>query len=569
VLLAVVPRIMGQRAAQAQSDLDQVLDPARRLGTHLSLVQARQMSFFQAFLLTGDPDERIAYGRALREERAILDSLQAVVGGMDLRVRERLARLSSLSAGWHVEHRDVFLSDEARRERAAAFAQERDRYDEMQAATLALEAALQVEVDAGRARGERLRLLQDRVSFGLLLLGLVATGVVGLVGRRVRTLAAEADARHREEVRSRRELDAILDATGDGVVGVDLGGRILALNRAGSELLGYTEAELKGRHLHDALHHTRRDGTPLPRSECRILDALASRVTARSESADVLWRKDGSPLPVQWSLRPLLEGLALRGGVLTFTDLTEVLRKEEALQRAVRVREEVVAVVSHDLRNPLGVVSGAAELLLDLPLEEPERRRQADIIRRSTERMRRLIENLLDVARIEAGARVIRATAQAPVAVLEEARAVFLPQAEERGIRIAVAVEPDVPDVLADPDRLQQALANLIANALRFSPAGGVVTLGTRAAPGGGVALTVQDQGPGIPAADLPRIFDRFWQASRHDRTGSGLGLAIVRGIAEAHGGRVEVASGESAGACFTGFLPGAAEQGTGEEGTP
>jgi len=566
VALAVVPLFLGQRAAQAQSDLAEILDPAHLLGTRLSLVHARQMSHFQAFLFTRDPEARESYLAAVREEEEIVAELQALVGGMDLRIRERLAFLSSLSARWRVEHDGVFRSEVAREERTASFAQERARYEEMQRATLGLEHAIQEEVDAGRFRGEHFRTVQTRVSMGLLLLGLLATGTVALVGRRLRTLAAAAEARRRAEVRSRREMDALLEATADGVLGMGLQGRVLTLNRAGSELLGYSEGEVRGRDVHEALHHTTRDGAPLPRAECRILGALSSRVMARSEGSDVLWRKDGSPLPVQWSLRPLVDGLALRGGVLTFTDLTDIVRKEEALQRAVRVREEVVSVVSHDLRNPLGVVAGAAELLLDLPLDEPERRRQADIIRRSAERMRRLIENLLDVARIEAGALVVRTTAQSPDQVLSEARAFFLPQAEKKGVALALDVEPGVSRVLADPDRVQQALANLVANALRFSPAGGVITLGAHALAGGGVALTVDDQGPGIPAAELPLLFDRFWQASRHDRTGSGLGLAIVRGIAEAHGGRVEVASEQGKGTRFTLVLSGEGDHETREE---
>jgi PAS domain S-box-containing protein len=566
VALAVVPAVMGNRAARAQAELAEILDPARLLGTRLSLVQARQMSHFQTFLFTRDPEAWESYRAALREEEQILEELRALVGAMDLRIRERLAYLSSLSARWHLEHDGVFVSEAAREERLASFAQERERYEEMQAATLALELAIQEEVDAGRLRGERSRALQTRVSMWLLFLGLLATGAVALVGRRVRTLVAEADERRRAEMRSRRELDALMDATADGVLGMDLRGRVRTLNRAGSELLGYSEAQLRGRDVHEVLHHTTREGTPLPRSACRILGALASRATARSEGADVLWRKDGAALPVQWSLRPLVEGLALRGGVLTFTDLSDILRKEEALQRAVRVREEVISVVSHDLRNPLGVVAGAAELLLDLPLDEPERRRQADIIRRSAERMRRLIEDLLDVARIEAGALVLRETAQPPEQVLSEVRSFFLSQAEEKGVALALDVEPGVPRVLADPDRLQQALANLVANALRFSPSGGVITLGAHDAGGGRVALTVEDQGPGIPAADLPRIFDRFWQASRHDRTGSGLGLAIVRGIAEAHGGSVQAASEPGKGARFTLLFP-RADAGSAREG--
>jgi signal transduction histidine kinase len=249
-------------------------------------------------------------------------------------------------------------------------------------------------------------------------------------------------------------------------------------------------------------------------------------------------------------------GLLLRGAVLTFTDLTEISRKEEALHRAVRVREEVVSVVSHDLRNPLGVVAAAADLLLDLPLDEPERRQQAEIIRRSAERMGRLVENLLDMARLEAGALVVRPAAQGALEILAEVEAYFGPQARDRGVALQVQVGRGVPLVLADPDRVQQALANLVANALKHSPEGGKVVLGAHEHPSGGVALTVRDEGPGIPAEDLPHLFDRFWQASRHDRTGTGLGLAIVRGIAEAHGGSVEVASELGKGALFSLVLP-------------
>jgi PAS domain S-box-containing protein len=322
------------------------------------------------------------------------------------------------------------------------------------------------------------------------------------------------------------------------------------------ELLGWSEAELRGEDVHDTLHHTTRDGQKRARSDSPLLTALASRAMAGSPAADVLWRKDGSPVPVQWSLRPMHGGLLLRGAVLTFTDLTEISRKEEALHRAVRVREEVVSVVSHDLRNPLGVVAAAADLLLDLPLDEPERRQQAEIIRRSAERMGRLVENLLDMARLEAGALVVRPAAQGALEILAEVEAYFGPQARDRGVALQVQVGRGVPLVLADPDRVQQALANLVANALKHSPEGGKVVLGAHEHPSGGVALTVRDEGPGIPAEDLPHLFDRFWQASRHDRTGTGLGLAIVRGIAEAHGGSVEVASELGKGALFSLVLP-------------
>lgn len=555
VALAVVPLVMGDRAARAQREIHEVLEPVRFLGTRLALIQARQMSLFQAFLLTGDRAFHGRYGDALSEEREVIAQLQELVGGMDLEIRERLAQLSSISASWHLDHQLAFDSEEVRRQMAADFDVMEGRYRALQQATLEMERVIGSEVEEGVLRADRLRSRQAIVAFALLILGLGATLATGLVGNRLRVLTAEADARRRDAVRARREMDAILEATGDGVLGMDLQGRILSLNRAGSELLGYLEGQLRDRDVHEVLHHTDAEGKPRARASSQILRALESGGSMTSTD-DVLWRRDGTLLPVQWSLRPLVDGRVVRGGVLTFADLTAIRRKEEALRRAVRVREEVVSVVSHDLRNPLGVVAGAADLLLDLPLGEEERRKQAEIIQRSAQRMSSLIGDLLDLARIEAGALVVRRVVQRPAEIIEEAEAFFRPQAEGHGVHFEVALDEGVPPVQADPDRIQQALANLLANALRYTPHGSSVTLGAHLRSPGSVAFTVRDQGPGIPHEDQPHIFDRFWQANRQDRTGSGLGLAIVRGIAEAHGGSVEVSSEPGTGALFTLVLP-------------
>ncbi|HSG48280.1 MAG TPA: histidine kinase dimerization/phospho-acceptor domain-containing protein, partial [Longimicrobiales bacterium] len=473
IALAVVPVILGQRAARAQMEIAEVLDPARLLGTRLSLVQARQMSYFQAYLLTGDFSFSLPYEAAYQEERDITAQLQSIVQGMDLEIRERLARLSTVSVRWHVGHQAAFDSEEVRVAMVQNFQAERDLYEELQRATLGLERAIQSEVEAGRRAAEGIRTLQTRVAFVLLLLALLATVGVGAVGQRLRTLTAEADARRRDAVHARREMDALLEATGDGVMGIDLRGRVLSLNRAGSELLGFTEGELRGRDVHDTLHHTAPDGVPRPRESSPFGPGVGTANTARSRDDDVLWRKDGTALPVRWSLRPLVDGGEIRGGVLTFTDMTEIKAKEDALRRAVRVREEVVSVVSHDLRNPLGVVAGAAELLLDLPLEEEERRNQAEVIRRSAERMGRLVDNLLDIARIEAGALVVRPVALKPAEILSETESFFAPQARKAGIELRTEVQDGTPSVLVDPDRIQQALANLVGNALKFTPRGG------------------------------------------------------------------------------------------------
>ena len=554
VALALVPIYFGEEARQSMSEISEVLDPARLLGTRLSLVQAREMSAIQAFLLTGNEVFRQRYVNNFSTERDLYDRLSEAVGSMGLDVRQRLVDLQDIANRWHLGHRDALQSDSARIALAThTFYEENRRYMELQQATIELEEAIQHEVEKGRALIAIRQKVQRQATYGLLGLALGAVVLMVLVGWNLHLLTAEAESRRSDAVLARREIDALLEATADGVLGLDLDGRIITLNRAGAELLGYSERELAGRDFHDVVHKAMADGSVRRRGASPILRALEEGGERRVSAEDVLHRRDGSLLPVQWSLRPLVDGLEIRGAVLTFTDMTQIREKENALRRAVRVREEVVSVVSHDLRNPLGVVAGAADLLLDLPLGEAERRKQALIIRRSAQRMGRLIQDLLDIARIEAGALVVRPAVERPRGLLEEIHATFGSQAEERAVTLDLDIAPNVPPALVDADRIHQALANLVANALKFTPPGGRVTLRARRDEvDGWIVLSVSDTGPGIPDEVRDRLFDRFWQASRHDRTGSGLGLAIVRGIAEAHGGRVEVSSRMGEGATFS-----------------
>lgn len=257
----------------------------------------------------------------------------------------------------------------------------------------------------------------------------------------------------------------------------------------------------------------------------------------------------------------MIDGTVLRGAVLTFTDITEIQEKEEALRRAIHQREDVVSIVSHDLRNPLGVALAAADLLLDLPLDEQQRRRQAEIIRRSGKRMQRLIEDLLDVARIEAGALVVRPSREQLRPILDEAVELFLDQAESRSIDLSVQAESEDVEARVDRDRLMQALANLLDNAVRLTPEGGRIVVSAveeAASDGQGriVRVSVADTGPGIDPAQLERLFDRFEQGEGRDTGAAGLGLTIVRGVAVAHAGEVIVDSHLGEGSVFSLLLP-------------
>lgn len=223
-------------------------------------------------------------------------------------------------------------------------------------------------------------------------------------------------------------------------------------------------------------------------------------------------------------------------------------------QNAIAARDQLLSVVSHDLRNPLGVVMMSTSFLRELvPADNPQVGRQLDMIGRSAEHMHRMIEDLLDVARVDAGRLSVDPSPVPGAELIREGAELLGPLAKEHGITLCTEWDGDLPTVLADRGRILQVFSNLGGNAVKFTPRGGRITLGA-AADGDTLRFHVADTGVGIPAEHLVHLFDRFWQASRNDRRGIGLGLAIVQGIVTEHGGRVwaESTPGEGSTFCFT-----------------
>lgn len=230
-------------------------------------------------------------------------------------------------------------------------------------------------------------------------------------------------------------------------------------------------------------------------------------------------------------------------------------RLHHATERAVQARDDVMGIVAHDLRNPLNTILMQVSALRRRHPEEKRRSRDpCEVVERAAMRMNRLIQDLLDVTRLDAGRLAIER------ARLPAAQVVFDSLDAEQALAAAGSVElqadvpAELPEIWGDRDRLRQVFENLIGNATKFTPPGGRITVGARCVEGE-VAFRVADTGAGIPAADLPRLFDRFWQA-RNERRGAGLGLAIVKGIVEAHGGRVWVESAPTRGSTFYFTVP-------------
>ena len=256
------------------------------------------------------------------------------------------------------------------------------------------------------------------------------------------------------------------------------------------------------------------------------------------------------------------DGVAeLRALAESFNSMASQL-EEAARGRAEteRARRDLIAAVSHDLRTPLASLRALAEALQDGVVDDPEGiRRYLQLMTGETERLNMLIDDLFELARLESGALRLDRSPSPVQDLISEALERMTAQAGRKGLQLGGEIVGDPPPVLIDGQQLTRVLLNLVQNAIRHTPTDGTVTL--RALPDeGGVLVEVRDTGEGIAAADLPRVFDRFYRGdpARTREAGAGLGLAIARGIVEAHGGRIWVESEPGRGTCFAFTLPAA-----------
>lgn len=354
------------------------------------------------------------------------------------------------------------------------------------------------------------------------------------------------------------QSDSILESVGDGIYGIDLEGKVTIVNSAAAQMLGYRQSEMLGRKMHELIHYSRADGTPYPAEDSPIHKCLTHFDTVRV-SNEIFWRKDGTSFPVEYVARPLIDSHALESGemkavgvVVAFTDTTE--------RRALdRMKDEFISTVSHELRTPLTSVRGALGLLSGGVLaNRPDKARQMlDIAINNSDRLIRLVNDILDLERISSGQADLHST----ICNIEELlhRAANLQQSLMSVPDVHITFDASGVSAWADPERILQALNNLISNAIKFSYPGSEIRLRARNLNENEVLIEVSDQGRGIPADKLESIFDRFHQVDASDSRalgGTGLGLAICRSIIHQHGGRIWATSNPGKGATFHFTLP-------------
>ena len=233
-------------------------------------------------------------------------------------------------------------------------------------------------------------------------------------------------------------------------------------------------------------------------------------------------------------------------------------RLHDLVRVGIQARDDMIGIVSHDLRNPVNAVKMLTGVMLDsertgtLP---PEMAQYTSVIRQAAVQMDGLIRDLLDVTRIEAGKLTVAPRRENTEELLGDALRTLAPVASEQSVGLKLDAPDDMPDVIADRERIMQAISNLVGNSVKFSPAGGTILVRV-AVLAGELLISVTDEGMGMTPQQLTHAFDRFWQSSRTDRQGAGLGLAIARGIIEAHHGRIWAESALGSGSTFYFTLP-------------
>ncbi|MDP3903993.1 MAG: PAS domain S-box protein, partial [Methylococcaceae bacterium] len=369
-------------------------------------------------------------------------------------------------------------------------------------------------------------------------------------------------------LKSEEWLHTIMDNMGDAIYTLDREGHLTYFNPEAERLLGWRLEELKGKLLHDAIHHHRPDGQILALAECPITTAMKNKQIYRSEN-EVFFNKNGLALPVSVTGAPLLDEDQVIGSVVTFRDAgvqqqiqTKLIEAKEAAEETARIKADFLSTMSHEIRTPLNGVIGMTDLLLDTAMNE-EQLEFANTIKISANALLGIINDILDFSKIEAGRLEIEQIEFSLQHVLEGSVDLVASKAYEKGLSLMSFVDPAIPNRLTgDPARLRQILLNFLSNAIKFTTNGDIVArakLETHNSQQVRVRLEVSDNGIGITRETQRRLFQPFAQADSSTTRkygGTGLGLSICKHLAELMDGEIGMESHEGQGSVFWISIP-------------
>jgi two-component system, OmpR family, phosphate regulon sensor histidine kinase PhoR len=363
---------------------------------------------------------------------------------------------------------------------------------------------------------------------------------VGQLARVFSSMATQLSKRMEDLRTESSKLAAVLEQMTDGVLIADNQGSVQLINPAAEKIFEARRDDVLGRSLAQTLRHHR-------------LIELWKRSQESGESQEAVLELIPQKVYLQCLAIPLshqLQGNTL----LLFQDLTHLRRLET-------VRRDFISNISHELRTPLASIKALTETLKEGALEDPTAAvRFLNLMESEVDTLTQIVSELLELSRIESGRVLLHFKSTSSVEILNVAVNRLRLQAKRAGLSLQVEYPEELPQVLADRPRIEQVMINLLHNAIKFTPAGGSIFVSARAqgeGPEAQIVFEVRDTGVGIPADDLPRIFERFYKADRaRSGGGTGLGLAIARHLVEAHGGRIWVKSREGQGSSFFFSLP-------------
>ncbi len=440
----------------------------------------------------------------------------------------------------------------------------------------------EADILARMRRGERIEhyeTIRQRKDGTLITVSLTLSPIINEQGQVVGASKIARDIteskRAQEQLRLALQFDeTVMLSMGEGLFTVDSEGRVTFMNPSAQRILGWTLDELLGRRMHDVTHHTRVDGTPFPREECSAYKVIQTGKML-SEFEDVFIRKDGTFFDVVYSSSPLRTDGKVTGLVVVFRDIsdrkqaeherTRLLQAEREAraeaEKANRLKDEFLATLSHELRNPLNVVIGYAEILRrsDESQKHSFVLKAAETIRRNALAQSQLVSDLLDLSRLQMGKFSLNSQPVSLSTIISDAIETVREEAANKDISLEVNIELEPVVVEGDPIRLGQIAWNLLNNAIKFAPVSGTVKM-SLAQQNSSALFVVEDNGLGIAPEFLPHVFEIFRQADAgiaRKQGGLGIGLALVKQLTELHGGKVWVESaGVGEGARFSVEVP-------------